>query len=336
MSSAAPLLEVRDLQVTFPTSAGDVHAVSGITFSVGRGERVGLAGESGSGKTATALALSGLIPNPAHMSGSIRLAGRELTGLGRRERRKLCGSHIGMIFQNPQSSLNPAMSIGRQIAEPLRLHLGLSHAAARARAIELLGEVGMPVPTRSFDEYPHRFSGGMRQRAMIAIALSCRPELIIADEPTTALDVTIQAQILDLLARLCAEHGSALLVITHDLGVLAGFADRLLVMYSGRILEEGPVDCVYYRPQNPYTLALLATISRIDRPLEKLRPIPGDPPSGLEIPGGCVFHKRCPHAIAICRTEVPVLLRATDPDHLCACHLAGHLNEPRPDGGARR
>ncbi len=326
MSDTHPLLEVSDLRVTFPTRAGDVHAVSDITFSVRRGERVGLAGESGSGKTATALAISGLLPGSVHTSGSIRLAGRELTGLGRRDRRKLCGSRIGMIFQNPQSSLNPALTIGRQIVEPLRLHLGLSRAAARARALELLDEVGLPAPARSFEEYPHRFSGGMRQRAMIAIALSCRPDLIIADEPTTALDVTIQAQILELLARLCGEHDSALLVITHDLGVLAGLADRILVMYSGRILEEGPVDCIYYRARNPYTRAMLAAISRIDQPLETLRPIPGDPPSGLQTPSGCVFHERCPHAIGICRTEVPLLLPGADPRHRCACHLADHLD----------
>jgi oligopeptide/dipeptide ABC transporter ATP-binding protein len=336
MTDRPALLEVRDLRVTFPTRAGDVHAVSDVTFSVGRGERVGLVGESGSGKTATALAISGLLPQSVSMSGSIRLTGRELTGLGRRDRRKLCGAHVGMIFQNPQSSLNPAMTVGRQIVEPLRLHLGLSRVSARTRALELLDEVGMPAPARSFDEYPHRFSGGMRQRAMIAMALSCRPDLIIADEPTTALDVTIQAQILELLARLCAEHDSTLLVITHDLGVLAGLADRILVMYSGRILEEGPVDCIYHRALNPYTLALLAAVSRIDRPLEKLRPIPGDPPSGLQMPSGCVFHTRCPHVTGICRTEVPALLPGADPGHRCACHLAGHLDGLPLDAGARR
>jgi oligopeptide/dipeptide ABC transporter ATP-binding protein len=336
MSSRPLLLEVRDLQVSYPTRAGDVRAVSGITFSVGRGERVGLVGESGSGKTATALALTGLLPDSVRTSGSIRLAGRELAGLGRRDRRKLCGSHIGMIFQNPQGSLNPAMTVGRQITEPVRLHLGLSRAAARARAIELLSEVGMPAPARSFEEYPHRLSGGMRQRVMIAIALSCRPELIIADEPTTALDVTVQAQILELLARLCAEHNSALLVITHDLGVLAGLADRILVLYSGKILEEGPVGSIYYRARNPYTLALLATVSRIDEPLQRLRPIPGDPPSGLELLSGCVFHKRCPHAIDICRTEVPALIPGADPGHRCACHLAGQGNGSLPEPGARR
>ena len=335
MSDPLPLLDVSGLEVTFPTDAGDVHAVSGITLAVRRGERVGLAGESGSGKTATAMAISGLLPRSVRTSGSIRLGGRELTGLARRDRRKLCGSHIGMIFQNPQSSLNPALTIGRQIAEPLRLHLGLSRAAARARALELLDEVGMASPARSFEEYPHRFSGGMRQRAMIAIALSCRPELIIADEPTTALDVTIQAQILELLARLCAEHGSALLVITHDLGVLAGLADRILVMYSGRILEEGPVDCIYDRARNPYTQALLAAISRIDRPLETLRPIPGDPPSGLQMAGGCVFHPRYPNAVGICRTEVPVLLPRADPGHRCACHLADQLDGPPLDAGGK-
>jgi oligopeptide/dipeptide ABC transporter ATP-binding protein len=325
MIEAPPLLQVTDLRVTFPTRAGDVHAVSDVAFAIGRGERVGLVGESGSGKTATALAISGLLPASTQVSGSIRLGGRELTRVRRRERRQLCGSHIGMIFQNPQSSLNPALTIGHQIAEPLRLHLGLSRAAARTRAIELLGEVGMPTPARSFDEYPHRFSGGMRQRAMIAIALSCRPELIIADEPTTALDVTIQAQILDLLARLCREHDATLLVITHDLGVLAGLADRVLVMYAGMILEEGPADSIYYRARNPYTRALLAAISRLDQPLRRLHPIPGDPPSGMDTPRGCVFHDRCPHAVGVCRSETPALLPGGDPGQRCACHLADRL-----------
>ena len=336
MSDPVAPLRVTDLRVTYPTAAGAVHAVSGITLTVNRGERIGLVGESGSGKTATALAISGLLPRSADSSGSICIGGQELTALGRRDRRRLCGSRIGMIFQNPQSSLNPAMKIGHQIAEPLRLHLGLSRAAARSRALELLGEVGMPAPARSFDEYPHRFSGGMRQRVMIAIALSCDPELIIADEPTTALDVTIQAQILELLATRCREHDAALLLITHDLGVLAGLADRILVMYAGLILEQGPVDSVYYRAQNPYTLALLAAISRIDGPLERLRPIPGDPPSGLDTPAGCVFHDRCPHAIDICRAEVPALLAGADPGHRRACHLAEHIERPRPAAGASR
>ncbi|HWF25139.1 MAG TPA: ABC transporter ATP-binding protein [Solirubrobacteraceae bacterium] len=327
-----PALRVDDLRVTFRTPAGDVHAVSGVNITVGAGERIGLVGESGSGKTATALAISGLLPPAARVTGSIRLAGEDVAGLGKRERRKLCGSRIGMIFQNPQSSLNPAMTIGEQIAEPLRLHLGLSRAAARGRSLELLGEVGIPTPARSFDEYPHRFSGGMRQRAMIAIALSCGPKLIIADEPTTALDMTIQAQILELLAARCLEHGTALLVITHDLGVLAGLADRILVMYAGTILEEGPTDSIYYRARNPYTLALLEAVSRIDGPLDKLRPIPGDPPSGLERTAGCVFHQRCAHAIDLCHTEVPMLVPAADPGHRCACHLAERIGGPLPAG----
>ncbi|HWF52504.1 MAG TPA: ABC transporter ATP-binding protein [Solirubrobacteraceae bacterium] len=335
MSHAPPPLEVTDLEVTYSTAAGDVHAVSGVTLSVERGERIGLVGESGSGKTATALAITGLLAPSAKSSGSIRLAGQELTVLGRRDRRRVCGSRIGMIFQNPQSSLNPAMTIGRQIAEPLRLHLGLSRARARGRVLDLLGEVGLPAPTRSFDEYPHRFSGGMRQRVMIAMALSCEPALVIADEPTTALDVTIQAQILELLATRCREHDTALLVITHDLGVLAGLADRILVMYAGRILEHGPVDSIYYRAQHPYTLALLGAISRIDGALERLHAIPGDPPSGLDPPSACVFRDRCPHAIEVCRTEVPDLLAATDPGHRRACHLADRLPRPRPAAGAR-
>ena len=320
-----PLLEVSSLRVTFPTRSGDVHAVSEVAFTIGQGERLGLVGESGSGKTTVALAISGLTSPSAELSGSIRLGGRELTNLPRRERRRLCGSRIGMIFQNPQSSLNPALTIGRQIAEPLRLHLGLSRSAARARAVELLGEVGLPSPTLSADEYPHRLSGGMRQRAMIAAALSCRPELIIADEPTTALDVTIQAQILELLSRLCREHDTTLMVITHDLGVLAGLANRILVMYAGRILEEGAVESIYYRPRHPYSRALLAALSRLDKPRARLQPIPGEPPSGIDPPGGCVFHDRCPHAIEVCRSETPPLLAGGDPGQRCACHLADRL-----------
>jgi peptide/nickel transport system ATP-binding protein len=335
MSDPLQPLEVTDLEVTYPTAAGDVHAVSGVNLTIGRGERIGLVGESGSGKTATALAISGLLPRSAQTSGSIRLAGEELTALGRRERRKVCGSRIGMIFQNPQSSLNPAMTIGRQIEEPLRLHLGLSRAQARSRTLELLAEVGMPAPARSIDEYPHRFSGGMRQRAMIAIALSCHPELVIADEPTTALDVTIQSQILELLATRCREHDTALLLITHDLGVLAGLADRILVMYAGKILEDGPVDSIYYRAQNPYTLALLAAISRIDGPLGRLCAIPGDPPSGLDTPSGCVFHERCPHAIDLCTTDAPKLLAASDPGHRRACHLADSIAGARRSAGVK-
>jgi oligopeptide/dipeptide ABC transporter ATP-binding protein len=325
MSDAPPALEVTDLEVTYPTTAGDVHAVAGVSLSIVRGERIGLVGESGSGKTAAALAIAGLLPPSARSSGPIRLDGQELTVLGRRDRRRVCGSRIGMIFQNPQSSLNPAMTIGRQIAEPLRLHLGLSRAQARRRVLDLLGEVGLPAPERSFDEYPHRFSGGMRQRVMIAMALSCEPTLVIADEPTTALDVTIQAQILELLATRCREHDTTLLVITHDLGVLAGLAERILVMYAGRILEEGPVDSIYYRAQHPYTLALLAAISRIDGPFQRLRPIPGDPPSGLDPPSACVYRDRCPHTIEICRTEVPALIATTEPGHRRACHLADCL-----------
>ena len=320
-----PTLQVDDLRVAFSTPAGDVHAVSGVSFSVERGERVGIVGESGSGKTASALAVAGLLPASARASGQVRLAGQELTTLDAKSRRKLCGSRIGMIFQNPQSSLNPAMTIGEQIAEPLRLHLGLSRPQARTRSLELLGEVGIPAPERSFDEYPHRFSGGMRQRVMIAIALSCGPELIIADEPTTALDVTIQAQILDLLAARCREHDTALLIITHDLGVLAGLADRIVVMYAGKILEQGPVDSMYYRARNPYTLALLAAISGIDGPLERLRTIMGEPPSGLNPPRGCVFHPRCPRAFERCSEEEPTLTPRADAGHLCACHLADRI-----------
>jgi peptide/nickel transport system ATP-binding protein len=222
------------------------------------------------------------------------------------------------------------MRVGDQIAETMRVRQGLSRAAARGRAIELLDEVGIPRPERNCDEYPHRFSGGMRQRVMIAIALSCRPALIIADEPTTALDVTIQAQILDLLADLCSEHDATLLVITHDMGVLAGLADRILVTYAGRVLEHGPVDRIYHHAAHPYTWALLGSISRLDRPRERLRPIPGEPPSAVTPPAGCPFHPRCPHAAALCQTETPQLRLAGDAAHVSACHFTGQLTPPMP------
>jgi peptide/nickel transport system ATP-binding protein len=256
---STPTLQVEDLEVTFMTRQGPVPAVRGVSYAIAPGERVGMAGESGSGKTVSALALTALLPPTARIAGSVFFQGRDVGGPDSPQRRALRGRHVGTVFQDPQSSLNPALTVGYQIAEPLRWHEGCDRAAARRRSVELLAQVGIPDPERNFDEYPHRFSGGMRQRAMIAIALACEPELVVADEPTTALDVTIQAQILELLVSVCEERGTALLLITHDLGVLAGVAQRILVMHEGLLVEDAAVDDLFYRPSHPYTRALLAS-----------------------------------------------------------------------------
>ena len=265
MSAHTPILQVDDLAVTFATGAGDVHAVRGVSLRVAPGERVGIAGESGSGKTVSAMAITGLLPHAARATGSVRFAGSDVGGLRSTHRAALRGRHVGTILQDPLNSLNPALTVGSQIVETLRRHQHLDRAAARRRAIDLLGQVGIPDAARNVDEYPHRFSGGMRQRAMIAIALSCEPEVVVADEPTTALDVTVQAQILELLVGLCNERNTALLLITHDLGVLAGVAQRIVVMHAGRIVEEAPVDALFYSPEHPHTRSLLESIPRPDQ-----------------------------------------------------------------------
>ena len=260
---SAPTLAVENLAVTFRTRHGSVPAVRGVSYEIAPGERVGMAGESGSGKTVSALALTGLLAPSAQVSGRVRFQGRDVGEPGSPARRALRGRHVGTVLQDPLSSLNPALTIGFQIAEPLRTHMGCDRATARTRSVDLLAQVGIPDPERNFDEYPHRFSGGMRQRTMIAIALACEPELVIADEPTTALDVTIQAQIVELLVLLCDERGTALLLITHDLGVLAGVAQRILVMHAGRLVEDAPVDDLFYRPAHAYTRALLASAAAV-------------------------------------------------------------------------
>ncbi len=325
MTGRVATLEVDGLEVSFETRQGAVRAVRGVSFEVGAGERVGMVGESGSGKTAAALAVTGLLPPSARVAGRVRFQGRDVGGPASRERRALRGRHVGTIFQDPLSSLNPTLTVGRQITEGLRAHLRLDRAAARRRAVELLRQVGIPAAERNVDEYPHRFSGGMRQRAMIAMALSCEPELVIADEPTTALDVTIQAQILELLVGLCDERDTALLLITHDLGVLAGVAQRILVMYAGAVVEEAGVDDLFYRPAHPYTWALLGAVARPDRP-GRPQPIAGEPPTGLDPPVGCAFAPRCPYAQAPCRAASPGLGPVgEDARHRCACHFAGEL-----------
>jgi oligopeptide/dipeptide ABC transporter ATP-binding protein len=316
--------------VRFPTAAGPVHAVNGVSFGVAEGERVGLVGESGSGKTVTGLTIMGLVrAPPAHVSGEVIFRGTDLLRLPPKQRRRLRGDRIGMIFQNPLGSLNPAMTVGGQIVEAIRAHRDLSKRPAKAEAVELLGRVGIPSPARNADEYPHRFSGGMRQRVMIAMAISCDPELLVADEPTTALDVTIQAQIVELLASLSEERGMCVLLITHDLALLAGFAERIVVMYAGKVMEEGSVDRIYYGATHPYTWGLLGSTTRLDEPRRgRLISIGGSPPSALSPPSGCVFNPRCPYVADVCVAEVPALAVRPGDDHPSACHFAGRLEPP--------
>ncbi|WP_232668392.1 ABC transporter ATP-binding protein [Pseudonocardia sp. TRM90224] len=293
-----PLLEVEDLRVHFPTDDGVVKSVDGLSFTLERGRRLGIVGESGSGKSVTSLSIMGLHkPGTARITGSIKLNGEELVGAGPERVRELRGEDMAMIFQDPLSALHPFYTVGHQIMEAYRIHNAVSKKAARQRAIDMLDRVGIPNPKVRIDDYPHQFSGGMRQRAMIAMALSCNPSLLIADEPTTALDVTVQAQILDLIRDLQAEFDSAVVIITHDLGVVAELADDILVMYAGRSVEHGPAHDIFYRPQHPYTWGLLGSLPRWDRDrTERLMPIKGNPPSLINVPSGCPFHPRCSYA----------------------------------------
>jgi oligopeptide/dipeptide ABC transporter ATP-binding protein len=321
---AEPLLEVRDLKVSFRTEDGIVRAVDGISFTVHEGEVVGIVGESGSGKSVSMMSVMRLIIDPnAIYEGEIIYKGRNLMGLSRDAMRQVRGEEIAMIFQDPMTSLNPVYTVGWQIEEQLNEHNDLQKGQARRRAVELLGQVGIPKPEERIDDYPHQFSGGMRQRVMIALALSCNPDLLIADEPTTALDVTIQAQILELIKRLKRDFGSAVALITHDLGVVADIADRILVMYAGRIVEEGDKEQIFYDPQHPYTWGLLGSIARLDRPkAQRLTAIDGQPPSLIHRPQGCNFRPRCPHAFDRCRAEDPALTDKVGGGHLDACHLS--------------
>jgi peptide/nickel transport system ATP-binding protein len=316
------LLEVRNLRVSFRTEDGIIRAVDGVSFSVAAGQVFGIVGESGSGKSVTAMSLMRLIRDPnAITEGEVLYKGRDLLKLDPAEMRNVRGSEIAMIFQDPMTSLNPVYRVGWQIAEQIQAHEKLSNAAARKRSIELLGSVGIPQPERRADDYPHQFSGGMRQRAMIAMALSCNPDLLIADEPTTALDVTIQAQILALLRALQRDFDSAIIVITHDMGVVADLADRVCVMYAGRVVEDGPKRELFANAQHPYTWGLLGSIPRIDRPKpRRLTAIPGLPPSLLALPPGCSFAPRCPHVFAAC-AERPALEERAAPGHLDRCFL---------------
>ena len=317
------VLEVRDLRTRFHTPDGVVHAVNGIGFDLREGELLGVVGESGSGKSVTMTSLLRLLPEPPAeiVSGRVRLDGEDLLTLDPEGLRRVRGARVGFVFQDPMTSLNPVLSVAHQITEPLRAHLGMPRRAARERAVELLEGVGIPAAARRLGDFPHQFSGGMRQRVMIAIALACNPEVLIADEPTTALDVTIQAQILELVKRLRSERGTGIVWITHDLGVVAGLADRVMVMYGGLVVERAEVRTLYARPRHPYTRALLRTLPKLDgaRP-ERLASIAGQAPNLRRPPAACPFAPRCGHAFDRCRRENPAL-RPVAEGHEVACWL---------------
>ncbi|HEV2969798.1 MAG TPA: ABC transporter ATP-binding protein [Pirellulales bacterium] len=302
-----PVLEVRDLHVEFRTDSGIVRAVDGVSFDVGQGETLGIVGESGSGKSVTSLAIMGLVPRPpGHISGGpVLFQGKNLLAFNPRQLADIRGNRIAMIFQDPMTSLNPFLSVAEQLTEVTRLHLGYKSRQALDYAVEMLERVGIPAAGRRVFDYPHQFSGGMRQRVMIAMALSCKPQLLIADEPTTALDVTIQAQILELMAELQKAEGTTIILITHDLGVVANSCRRVLVMYAGRFVEEAPVDELFARPKHPYTVGLLKSIPRLDGSQTTLTPIQGQPPDLAALPAGCYFRPRCPNAIDRCTAEYP-------------------------------
>jgi oligopeptide transport system ATP-binding protein len=315
-----PLLSVEDLKVEFWTRRGTVHAVNGITFDIAPGETLGIVGESGCGKSVTSLALMGILPRAGRVTGGTAMfGGRDLLKLSDDQFRKVRGREIAMIFQDPMTSLNPVLTIGRQIREPLQTHFDMDKDQANARAAELLDKVGIPSAKARLKDYPHQFSGGMRQRAMIAMALACEPKLLIADEPTTALDVTIQAQILNLLKQLVAERDTALILITHDLGVVAGMCERVNVMYAGMFMETGAAELLFARPRHPYTLGLLQSIPRLDATRkERLTPIHGAPRDMLRPPSACPFQPRCRFEVEQSREEVPEL-REIEPGHMVAC-----------------
>ena len=308
---AAPLLEVRHLRVEFPSRRGTLLALDDISFSISPGEVLGVVGESGAGKSLTGSAIIGLLDPPGRIAGGeIRLAGQRIDNLPYEQMRAIRGRRIGAIFQDPLTSLNPLYTVGRQLVETIRTHLPLSEAQARARAIKLLQETGIPAAEQRIDQYPHQFSGGMRQRVVIALALAAEPQLIVADEPTTALDVSIQAQIIALIRRLCKEHGAAVMLVTHDMGVIAETCDRVAVMYAGRIVEVGPVADVIHRPSHPYTVGLMGSIPAMDEERERLLQIDGAMPRLNAIPAGCAFNPRCPHVFDRCRQDRPDLVDA--------------------------
>ena len=328
MGSNPPLLAVKDLKTYFFTSAGVTKAADGVSYCLAAGETLGIVGESGSGKSVTALSMLRLIPEPPGkiLSGEILFEGDDLLKVPIARMRRIRGNRISMIFQEPMTSLNPVFSVGNQISEVLTLHQGLSRHDALAHCIEILRLVGISTPEKRIDEYPFQMSGGMRQRVMIAMALACNPKVLIADEPTTALDVTIQAQILDLMNKLKDETGTAIVMITHNLGVVAEMAQRVVVMYAGKVVEEAPVDDIFYRPQHPYTQGLLETLPRIDAEVsvaKRLPEIPGMIPSLCDLPAGCSFHPRCRHAFDRCRRQPPAL-EPVAARHWCRCWLVQH------------
>jgi peptide/nickel transport system ATP-binding protein len=317
------VLAIDDLRVYFDTDAGVVKAVDGVSWAVAEGETLAIVGESGSGKSVSAMSVMGLVPTPPGRfpSGRILFRGGDMLRKSPDELRALRGKEISMIFQDPLTSLNPVFKVGHQIAEVIRVHEKLGKIPARKRAVDLLAEVGIPNPKQRADDYPHQFSGGMRQRAMIAMALALDPAVLLADEPTTALDVTVQAQIMDLLIRLQEQRGTAIVLITHDLGLVASHADRVLVMYAGRVAELASIEDVFYEPRHAYTYGLLSSLARLDqRRNQRLRPITGQPPSLIRVPTGCPFHPRCQFATEICRAEVPPLTPRDHAGHLAACH----------------
>jgi oligopeptide/dipeptide ABC transporter ATP-binding protein len=322
LDSRAPLLEVRDLRVHFKTDYGMVKAVDGVSWTVNEGETMAIVGESGSGKSVSAMTILGLVPSPpaTFPSGEIFLRGRSLLTMPEKQQRKLRGKEVAMIFQDPLTALNPVFRVGDQIAEMVRNHQKVSKDTARRRALDLLGEVGIPNPRVRLNQYPHEFSGGMRQRAMIAMALANDPQVLLADEPTTALDVTVQAQIMALLEKLQEDRNTAIVLITHDLGVVASHADRINVMYAGRIVESGTCDEIFYAPRHAYTFGLLSSIARMDqRRHERLLPIKGLPPSLANVPKGCPFHPRCRFATEQCVAAVPRLSSVDGNGHVAAC-----------------
>src|SRR5436305_7104512 len=324
-----PLLEVKELHTEFRTGAGVVRAVDGISYTVDPGETVAIVGESGSGKSVGALSIMRLIPDPPGRitGGEVWFGGRDLMTLSEEQMRRIRGGEIGMVFQEPMTSLNPVLTIGRQITETIEQHRGGDIEAAQRRAVELLGLVGIADAERRLKQYPHQLSGGMRQRIMIAIALACDPKLIIADEPTTALDVTIQAQILELMQQLTRRLGVALIIITHNLGVVPRYAQPLNVMYARRIVESGTAAALYHNPRHPYTIALLRSVPRLDRPRQaRLDPIEGQPPDLTRLDGGCAFRPRCRFAIAACATTRPPLEPAGEGGHLSACLRSAEIN----------
>ncbi|HTJ72462.1 MAG TPA: ABC transporter ATP-binding protein [Actinospica sp.] len=333
------VLSVRDLTVDFPTGDGVVHAVRGVSYDLRPGEVLGIVGESGSGKSVTSMAVMGLLPKTARVTGSVRFRDQELLGLTDKEMTRIRGSKVAMIFQDPMTSLNPVYKIGYQLAEAVLAHNDMSREAARKRAVELLEMVNIPQPDKRVEQYPHEFSGGMRQRVVIAIAMANNPDVIIADEPTTALDVTVQAQVLESLRAAQRETGAAMVLITHDLGVVAGQADRVLVMYAGKPVEIGSVEDIYYNPRMPYTLGLLGSLPRLDkREQQRLTPIQGSPPSLVNLPPGCPFTPRCPLAQDVCQSREPDL-EAVDGSglgasatrvHLSACHFKEQVARQEP------